>query len=82
MFYDNLKTQNRIVVPDSDSLANYFENHVSCKSRFLSNQVAWKDKIEKAYFRGMPSGRYYGKNGEFVGRIKLVADAYNHQDVI
>jgi hypothetical protein len=38
--------------------------------------------MNKAYFRGMPTGPWFDTNGNFINRIKLVVDAFKHPDVI
>jgi hypothetical protein len=38
--------------------------------------------MNKAYFRGMPTGKWYDNKGDFINRIKLVVDAFKHPDVI
>ena len=37
IYTDNLLTQNRIVVPDSDNFASYFDVHLGCKIKFDLN---------------------------------------------
>jgi len=38
--------------------------------------------MNKAYFRGMPSGIYFDNDGNLINRVKLVTDSFKHQDVI
>ena len=44
----------------------------------VKNVVPWSEKISKAYFRGMPTGKYYDEDGNFIQRVKLVNDTFEY----
>ena len=82
IYGDNEKGQNRIMVPDQYNFANYFDTHVRCKAIHSQNQVPWEQKQNRAYFRGMPSGKWFDNQGYNIDRPKLVIDAKKHPDMV
>jgi hypothetical protein len=83
MFWDNPPgIYNVIVHPDPYMFINYPDNIIYFKSCSDEYRTNWNNKKPMAYFKGSMTGKPFDKNGEHIGRYKLMQLKMDNPDDI